>query len=233
MSVGGISGSRYESMRAQFESFRSGSSRLQKADLEELKTALTSEGVADEKATSGIDELISKFSEIDTNGDGISTDELETAAQSGAITMKKPQGGPPPGGMKGPPPGPPPGGMGGPGGAQGTEGEQQGVAQSDLMGYDLFEEFKKKLQEQSDLTTQNTESTDASASTEETLLDVLSQMSSSSESEFEDSSDLSSSKSNAQSLAKMLNQQIMAAYGRNSFSQQFDVSSILGGGITV
>jgi len=221
-------------MRAQFESFRSGSSKLQKSDLEDLKTALTTEGVTDEKSTSGIDELISKFSEIDTNGDGISTDELDTAAQSGAITMKGPQGGPPPGGMKGPPPGPPPGGMGGgPGGATGSEDEQQGVAQSDLMGYDLFEEFKKKLQEQSDLTAQNTDSTDASTSTEETLIDLLSQLNKSSESASEDSSDSSSSESNAQSLAKMLNQQIMAAYGRNSSPQQFDVSSLLGDGITV
>ena len=85
MSVGNITSSSYESMIAKFESFRSGKSTLQKADLEQIQSDSTNKTAAE-----GMNELIAKFSQIDTNGDGMSLDELKTAGDSGTISKLRP-----------------------------------------------------------------------------------------------------------------------------------------------
>lgn len=245
MSIGGISGSRYESLRTQFESFRSGNSKLQKSDLEELQTALSSEGTSGSASNTGIDELIENFSKIDTNGDGISSEELDSAAQSGVVSApSRPEGGP--GKMKGPPPGPPPGGgMGGPGGAGGPggtkgserteeQGAQSGTAQSDLLGYSLYEEFIRKIQEQAGSVSSSSSNDDAESLTGSlsSLIDALSEANGSSEAVSDENASTSLSTGEADALARMLNQQIMQAYGRNTSLKQMTVSSLLGEGVT-
>ncbi|HOY67696.1 MAG TPA: hypothetical protein PLP29_12470 [Candidatus Ozemobacteraceae bacterium] len=239
MSIGGISGSRYESLRTQFESFRSGNSKIQKADLEELQTALSSGEASKGGSTGSIGELIDAFSEIDTNGDGISVDELDTAARSGIVSApRKPGQGPDK--MKGPPPGPPPeGGMGGPGGAKGmsgTDGQdtQTGTAQSDLLGYSLYEEFLRKIQEQAEpVTSSAADTSESSANALSSLTESDSEQVGSSEASAVKESSSSLTDQEAQSLARMLSQQIMQANGRYASAQQTTISSLLGGGLTV
>ena len=234
MSIGSISGSSYESMRSQMEAFRSGKTRIQKADLEEIKSAGASQNASAGKAAGGIAELIEKFSEIDTDGDGLSTEELQKAIEDGTITAPEggpggpPPGGPPPGGGKGPPPGgmkgPPPGGRGG-GGK--VDEEENGVAQSDLLAYDLFAEYKKQLESQNEALLAAAEEASASGTTsasqtqEVDLVSLLNQ-SADTESETESSAD------QAKNLMNLLTRQLFKAYNQQSSMNQLSASSILG-----
>lgn len=234
MSIGGISGSRYESMRTQFESFRSGNSKIQKSDLEELQATQSAAGSAGGSAA-GIDELIENYAQIDTNGDGISVDELDGAAQSGILSgpRKSREG---PDGMKGPPPGPPPGGRpGGPRGTNETDGQksQTETAQSNLLGYSLYEEFLQKLQEQAgSVSSSSNDDSESSADSLSSLVDALSEANGGSEAVSDDDASTSLSTGEADALARMLNRQIMQAYGRNTSLKQMTASSLLGEGVT-
>lgn len=260
MSVGSISSSGFEAMRARFESFRSGSTKIQKTDLEEAKATVasrsSSETGSSKEATKsqGIDELIEKFSQIDTNGDGISADELDSAVQAGTITQ--PQGGGGPGGMKGPPPGgPPPGGPppGGKGGAQ----KSGGTSQSDLMAYDLFEEFKKKLQADSAVTAttsvtsatessetdETSETDDSTSSTESTsttdatnlngkeTLDLLAMWGKKSANAQSDPGASDSGSSKGKGLAASLIQQLLKSYQQQASGISSEAVSSLGAGV--
>lgn len=67
------------SIRQQFQMFKSGKVNIQKADLTALKSSL---GTSASKASTGIDALLGSFDQIDTNKDGISFQELKGAVQS-------------------------------------------------------------------------------------------------------------------------------------------------------
>lgn len=85
------------------QSFQSGKTNLSQDDLTAIQSDLSSQGIQE---ASSIDELIENFSEIDTNGDGISVDELNTYTGGQGMSIM----GPPPGlfdgGGQGPPPPP-------------------------------------------------------------------------------------------------------------------------------
>ncbi|MBF0543217.1 MAG: hypothetical protein HQM08_02230 [Candidatus Riflebacteria bacterium] len=140
MSVDNISGSTsiFEQMRAKFQAFRQGQTNLQKSDLESFKTALSSQSNATDKPSGRLDELLSNFSKIDTNGDGISANELKTAETSGVVSA------------------PPPPPSGGPG----VMGMQNGT-QATALRHDLFSGLKEAI---SDLAASGTAATDALSS---------------------------------------------------------------------
>lgn len=254
MSVGGVSGSGYESMRARFESFRSGQTRIQKSDLDEAKSAMggkTAETSKSKEAggSQGIDELIEKFSQIDTNGDGISAEELDAAVKTGTISQSQGPGGGKPAGMKGPPPGGPPPGGAPPGGMAGQQ-KNGGTSQADLMGYDLFAEFKKKLAGEAAAATGSTEEATAAEETTEAestaeteaadsleqitgqeTLDLLAMWGKSSSEKSRNGSDDSGPRSKSREMASALVQQLLKAYQQQA-GLTSDVSA-LGSGMMV
>lgn len=236
MSVGSISGSAFESMRAKFESFRSGQGRLQKADLEEIKTAIGSQEGSQDPALENISELIEKFSEIDSDGDGISSEELSTAAENGTISApSEPPGGqraggppygPPPGGMPpGPPPGPPPNGENGDSNAiQAQSGQFFGL------NFDLF--GTSGSDEDDSVASNETTGTDAESHLVEQLIEELNESSSSSgTADSEDSSDSDLSESQAKNLTRFLAEFIRKTYEQNALTAKSDSSSLLGEGL--
>jgi Ca2+-binding EF-hand superfamily protein len=73
MSIGGISSSNLSLMQQQIQSFRSGKTNIQKEDLEKLQSQT---GGVQNSGTDPFSALLENFDQIDTNGDGISFEEL-------------------------------------------------------------------------------------------------------------------------------------------------------------
>ena len=89
MSVGNV-GSSLSSMQDRFKSFQSGKSNITKSDLEDIQSKFKSSGKSAPKV---LEDLSKKFDKIDTNGDGISINELKSYGQGRGITI--PTGFPP------------------------------------------------------------------------------------------------------------------------------------------
>lgn len=108
------SASEMQQMRAhmqQMQKFHSGETNLSMEDLMQMQQNAPSD--APKEANEALSTIIDSFDKIDTNGDGISIDEMTTFAESTGLHL-----GPPPGMMmgEGPHQGRGPGGPGGKGG---------------------------------------------------------------------------------------------------------------------
>ncbi|MBF0500441.1 MAG: hypothetical protein HQM09_09930 [Candidatus Riflebacteria bacterium] len=87
MTISGISNSDVSKLRDQFQQFRSGKANLQKTDLSEIQKMLSAGGASGSKASTGIDNLLTSFDDIDKNKDGISFQELTDFAKSKGLSL--------------------------------------------------------------------------------------------------------------------------------------------------
>ncbi|MBF0501556.1 MAG: hypothetical protein HQM09_15565 [Candidatus Riflebacteria bacterium] len=246
MAISSVGSSSYQDMKARFDAFRSGKSTLNKQDLQQIKDDLSSDSTKDSKAADGIQQLIDNFSKVDTNGDGISADELKKAADAGEITAPAiPEGGKHAHrGHHGGKGGHPGGATEAPGGAANATDGTTNSKQSDLMGYDLFIQFKKQSQSNAaaaaSTASTDTSSSSSASSTGNTTTDLLAVLNKTSKSDGDsddsssssDSSNSSkSSSSNTTSLARAFAQQLFKAYGNGGSNGLGNMSSLLGAGV--
>lgn len=96
-----------QNMMQKMQSFKEGSTTLSKDDFTTMESDIQSSGRA---TPADLKAIIDNYEQIDTNGDGISYDELTSYADQNGIELKGPMGSKPPQG--GPPRGGPPPEMG-------------------------------------------------------------------------------------------------------------------------